>query len=96
MSERLDIQTERSRLHIKEFADGGVRLQIDRERVVLDAEQRREVARFLRVGPSPYVDCPDHRPVQHRDGKPRWCSMCGLDIGGHVPKSVFDKKRDGS
>lgn len=22
--------------------------------------------------------CPDHIPIQHRDGKPPWCSVCGL------------------
>lgn len=22
--------------------------------------------------------CPDHKPVQHRDGKPPWCPVCRL------------------
>lgn len=21
--------------------------------------------------------CPEHRPIQHRDGKPAWCRLCG-------------------
>lgn len=25
------------------------------------------------------VDPHDHKPVQHRDGKPPWCRTCGLD-----------------
>jgi hypothetical protein len=26
-----------------------------------------------------------HRPVQHRDGKPPWCSTCGLTSAGQEP-----------
>lgn len=22
--------------------------------------------------------CTDHKPIQHRDGKPPWCGKCGL------------------
>ena len=25
--------------------------------------------------------CPDHREVQHRDGKPPWCKSCGWHYG---------------
>lgn len=25
----------------------------------------------------PSVSCPDHKPRQHRDGKPPWCDHCG-------------------
>ncbi len=27
---------------------------------------------------SPPGDCPNHKPVQHRDGRPPWCDKCGL------------------
>lgn len=29
----------------------------------------------------------DHRPVQHRDGKPPWCKVCGLTTEGLEPVS---------
>jgi len=29
----------------------------------------------------------NHKPVQHRDGKPRWCDECGLTGDGLVPKT---------
>src|SRR5690625_733787 len=29
--------------------------------------------------------CPDHKPVQHRDGKPPWCNRCGLTAAGTTP-----------
>lgn len=29
----------------------------------------------------------DHRPVQHRDGKPPWCKVCGLTEDGETPAS---------
>lgn len=31
------------------------------------------------------VDCADHRPVQHRDGKLPWCRACGLTKTGETP-----------
>lgn len=31
------------------------------------------------------VHCPDHRPTQHRDGKPPWCRSCGLTEHGGYP-----------
>lgn len=34
----------------------------------------------------------DHKPVQHRDGKPPWCKLCGLTADGKTPISRFDKK----
>lgn len=34
--------------------------------------------------------CPDHKPVQHRDGKPPWCNKCGLTAHGKVPVSRFE------
>ena len=34
--------------------------------------------------------CPDHRPVQHRDGKPPWCKTCGLTARGTRPIGRLD------
>lgn len=34
----------------------------------------------------------DHKPVQHRDGKPPWCKECGLTASFQTPKSVFHKE----
>lgn len=31
--------------------------------------------------------CSNHNPIQHRDGKPPWCRICGLTADGQVPKS---------
>lgn len=29
--------------------------------------------------------CPgEHKPVQHRDGKPPWCNLCGRDVFGRL------------
>lgn len=36
--------------------------------------------------------CSDHKPVQHRDGKPPWCNKCGLTAHYTAPKSRFEKK----
>lgn len=36
------------------------------------------------AAPAP-VDCPNHDPVQHRDGKPRWCNGCGLTEDYQTP-----------
>lgn len=36
--------------------------------------------------------CSNHKPVQHRDGKPPWCKECGLTANNTIPKSRFDKK----
>lgn len=33
--------------------------------------------------------CSNHKPVQHRDGKPPWCNKCGLTAHGKVPVSRF-------
>mgnify|MGYP003585571553 CR=1 FL=1 len=38
-------------------------------------------------------DCQDHRPVQHRDGKPPWCKTCGLTAYGVEPVGLFDRER---
>lgn len=31
--------------------------------------------------------CSNHNPIQHRDGKPPWCRICGLTADGKEPKS---------
>lgn len=28
-----------------------------------------------------------HRPVQHRDGRERWCNACGMNRDGEKPRS---------
>lgn len=35
------------------------------------------------IGPT----CPEHRPVQHRDGKEPWCGLCGLNSNMKRPHS---------
>ena len=36
-----------------------------------------------------HVAAGSHKPVQHRDGKPAWCPVCGLTADGNVPMSRF-------
>lgn len=36
----------------------------------------------------------EHRPVQHRDGKPPWCPECGLTAEGTEPVSRFATRRE--
>jgi hypothetical protein len=33
--------------------------------------------------------CAEHKPVQHRDGKPPWCKRCGLTADFQTPVSRF-------
>jgi hypothetical protein len=33
-------------------------------------------------------DCPEHREVQHRDGKPAWCRTCGWRHGRPATPAV--------
>ena len=42
--------------------------------------------------PVAVIDCQDHRPVQHRDGKPPWCKTCGLTAYGVEPVGLFDRE----
>lgn len=35
------------------------------------------------------IPCPEHRPVQHRDGRPPWCRACGHDATGREPVRAF-------
>ena len=45
---------------------------------------------WLRDAPEvPLHAYPDHKPVQHRDGKPPWCKTCGLTAQYTVPVSRF-------
>lgn len=44
------------------------------------------------VGPAASdIDCRNHQPRQHRDGKPPWCNECGLTADGQQPRSRFEK-----
>lgn len=36
----------------------------------------------------------EHKPVQHRDGKPPWCPICGLTADMTVPVSRFEKHEE--
>lgn len=36
--------------------------------------------------------CVNHKPIQHRDGKPPWCKECGLTADYRIPPSRFDRK----
>ncbi len=38
--------------------------------------------------------CDDHRPIQHRDGKPPWCHQCGLTQGYAIPRSRFETEEE--
>jgi hypothetical protein len=33
----------------------------------------------------------NHNPIQHHDGKPPWCTECGLTAGLREPTSIFNK-----
>lgn len=37
-------------------------------------------------------ECENHKPVQHRDGKPPWCRECGLDKNYQEPISIFNRQ----
>lgn len=49
-----------------------------------------EAAAVVPVQTPPTSTCGDHRPVQHRDGKPPWCKSCGLTASFAVPHSRFE------
>lgn len=34
--------------------------------------------------PTSAPDCPNHKEVQHRDGKPPWCNRCGWNRGSEA------------
>lgn len=36
----------------------------------------------------------NHKPVQHRDGKPPWCNECGLTRDLQIPIWMFNKKEN--
>ena len=36
--------------------------------------------------------CPNHKPVQHRDGKEPWCRECGLTKDYRIPKGRLYKR----
>lgn len=35
--------------------------------------------------------CSNHNPIQHRDGKPPWCRICGLTADGKEPRSRINQ-----
>lgn len=37
--------------------------------------------------------CEEHKPVQHRDGKVRWCNTCGLTADFQVPEPGFTSSK---
>lgn len=41
------------------------------------------------------AECSDHKPRQHRDGKPPWCRKCGLTAAGLVPISALKRRESG-
>lgn len=42
----------------------------------------KEIAQaFVSIGSDEH----EHKPVQHRDGKPPWCNECGLTADGEEP-----------
>jgi hypothetical protein len=45
--------------------------------------------------PVPNLPIHDHKPKQHRDGKPPWCPECKLTADFTVPKSIFENKWGG-
>lgn len=55
---------------------------------VVPFEDWRDVERELRAKYQPTEPpCGDHKPVQHRDGKPPWCKRCGLTASFTEPVS---------
>lgn len=36
------------------------------------------------------MNCSNHNPVQHRDGAEPWCDVCGKNLAGEEPTSIFD------
>ena len=77
----------------------------DYARAALEAAAPLIAAATLRYAPehenrelSDYDDgiresCPDHNPVQHRDGNPPWCPRCGLTAAMTEPVSRFKRNR---
>lgn len=37
------------------------------------------------------INCSNHQPRQHRDGKEPWCNHCGLTEDGREPHSRFEQ-----
>lgn len=44
-------------------------------------------------GPSDVRDHHTHNAVKHRDGRPPWCNVCGLDVFYRKPERVGPLKR---
>lgn len=41
---------------------------------------------------TPFVFCPSHQPIQHRDGKEPWCHGCGMTAAGRKVTSKIAKE----
>lgn len=39
-------------------------------------------------------ECSDHKPRQHRDGKPPWCRACGLTANFELPVGIFQREKE--
>lgn len=50
-------------------------------------------AGFIRPEALAASACSEHRPVQHRDGKPPWCPSCGLTADGYTPRAHWEVTR---
>lgn len=50
---------------------------------------------FTKAPPAMLPVCQDHRPVQHRDGKPAWCRNCGLTADFQEPVSRLGSVKPG-
>lgn len=75
------------------FSDARESVAAMRSLVRLADEAARVERRAYRQSQAPpVIDCPDHRPAQHRDGKPPWCSTCGLTAGGLEPVGLLDRR----
>lgn len=62
----------------------------DPEEILLMLVAREEQGRSLRVR---YLalNYHKHEPVAHRDGKPRWCNICGLTGDRQIPEDRLKK-----
>lgn len=55
-------------------------------------EHADRIAHEVNIGTVGSVQCDQHKPVQHRDGKPPWCRACGKTAANTVPNSRFSKE----
>jgi hypothetical protein len=55
------------------------------------AEARPNSYERFKVWLDAHLSSPEHKPVQHRDGKEPWCKECRTNAEGNAPKSRFDR-----